>query len=82
MIELKSFQVLLYVAFGTICNGSGTFILGSPGPLPDIRSSGSVVTAADIDGDMRLELFVGGRVVPGQYPEPPQSYLLKNTGSK
>ena len=63
-------------------NGSGTFILGSPGLLPDIRSSGSVVTAADIDGDMRLELFVGGRVVPGQYPEPPQSYLLKNTGSK
>ena len=65
-----------------INNGSGTFILASPGLLPDIRSSGSVVTAADIDGDTRLELFVGGRVVPGQYPEPPQSYLLKNTGSK
>ena len=63
-------------------DGTGTFVKGSLNLLPDLRSSGSVITAADIDGDMRLELFVGGRVVPGQYPEPPQSYLLKNTGSK
>jgi len=63
-------------------DGRGNFVKENLNLLPDIRSSGSVVTAADIDGDMRLELFVGGRVVPGQYPEPPQSYILKNTGSK
>ena len=50
--------------------------------LPDIRSSGSVVVAADIDGDNRLELFIGGRIIPGKYPESPRSYVLRYTGSK
>ena len=50
--------------------------------LPDIRSSGSVVVAADINGDKRLELFIGGRIIPGKYPESPRSYVLRYTGSK
>jgi hypothetical protein len=65
-----------------INDGTGNFQKGSLDLLPDIRSSGSVVAAADIDGDSHLELFIGGRIIPGKYPESPQSYVLRYTGSK
>lgn len=46
--------------------------------LPDTRFSGGTVAAADYDRDGDLDLFVGGRVVPGSYPLSPQSMLLRN----
>jgi len=65
-----------------INDGTGNFQKGSLDLLPDIRSSGSVVAAADIDGDSHPELFIGGRIIPGKYPESPQSYVLRYKGSK
>jgi hypothetical protein len=46
--------------------------------LPDLRSSGGPVVAADFDRDGDVDLFVGGRVIPGQYPLAPESFLLTN----
>ncbi len=58
-------------------DGKGNF---KSGQLPSMRSSGACVRPADIDQDGDLDLFVGGRIVPGRYPHAPESFLLINDG--
>ena len=60
-----------------INNGKGNFVKKADA-LPSTLTSGAVVQAADYDGDGDQDLFVGGRIRPGNYPLPPQSYILQN----
>ncbi len=48
--------------------------------FPSVTGSKSCVRVQDINGDGAPDLFVGGRVIPGRYPETPRSYILINNG--
>lgn len=62
-----------------INTGNGEF-RRSMNSLPDYSINGSVVRAADINGNGFLDLFVGGHTVPWRYGVGPQSLILINNG--
>jgi hypothetical protein len=65
-----------------INDGKGGFTNGK-GRLPNVISSSSSVASADYDGDGDLDLFVAGRLMPGNWPTlEVRSYLLQNNGGK
>ena len=63
-------------------DGSGGFRPAPDGALPPLLFSAGAVAAADFDHSGRLGLFIGGRVLTGQYPLAPPSALLANRGGK
>ena len=60
-----------------INDGHGNFSADT-GALPLNHTSKLCVRAFDFNGDGKLDLFVSGRVAPGQYPSPVSSFLFRN----
>lgn len=48
--------------------------------LPGQAMATGPLALADIDGDGNLDLFVGGRVIPGRYPEAASSRIYRRHG--
>lgn len=61
-------------------NGDLTFVKAGKEIIPSFGRSSSSVSAADFDRDGDLDLFIGSRSIPGQYPRIPASRLLRNDG--
>ncbi len=62
--------------------GGGGFSPAAAGVLPELPVSIGAVAAVDFDRDGRLDVFLGGRIEPGEYPSSPRSVLLHNEGGR
>lgn len=60
-------------------DGRGNLRPAPAGSVPPLRTSAGAAAAADFDHDGELDVFIGGRVLPGLYPAAPRSALWRNT---
>lgn len=63
-------------------NRGGGVLEPAPETLPSLPVSAGAAVAADFDRDGRVDVFIGGRIVPGRYPTAPRSALLRNVGGR
>lgn len=59
-------------------DGKANFELDKNAIPSTVNTSAKTIAASDFDGDGDLDLFIGGRVSPNNYPVSPRSYILQN----
>lgn len=63
-------------------DGHGGFTLADESVLGSDGEATGAIAVADIDADGDLDVFVGGRFTPGEWPKTPKSFLYENQGGK
>ncbi len=63
-------------------DGKGNFSLDEHAISALVRTPAKALAIADMDGDGDMDVFIGGRVLLGTYPQSPRSYILRNDGGK
>ncbi|TSD66455.1 RNA-binding protein [Inquilinus sp. KBS0705] len=61
-------------------DGKGNFAFSSTALRKLNSDSKGCVRPCDYNNDGKMDIFVGGRIIPGLYPVTPDSYLLTNNG--
>ncbi|MDQ6814097.1 MAG: VCBS repeat-containing protein [Bacteroidota bacterium] len=59
-------------------DGKGNFKLDEKAISTIVRTPGKALAIADMDGDGDNDIFIGGRVSLGTFPQPVRSYILRN----
>lgn len=62
-------------------DGKGNFMVDNS-QIPQVVGNFSCLEITDIDQDGDQDLFIGGRLVPGNYGLPPRSYLMLNDNGR
>ena len=75
-ISPQAWQSRLYI------NDQGMNLIHARGAIPLLKDICLRAVPFDYDEDGDMDLFLGGRVVPGKYPTVPESYILRNDRNK
>lgn len=78
LVGVASYEATNHAAVIQIDVNNGALKVG--GSLPEILSSAGPLAVADIEGDGDLDLFVGGRVIPGRFPAAASSRVFLHDG--
>ncbi len=71
-----------YYADRLYTNDGRGFFQAAVDLLPGLNESTQIVRPADFDNDGDMDLFIGSRIVPGDYPQIPKSKILVNENGK